>query len=91
MKKAHGHGRDPSGQPPGGEEAVWEIVCELIGESERGGHGGRGGYRGGAEGAAGGIVTGGLGCEDDGGGVDMEEVAEGDRGGAGVGLGRAHG
>ena len=36
-----------------------------------------------------GIVTGGLGCEDDGGGVDMEGVGEGDRGGVGVGVGRA--
>ena len=35
------------------------------------------------------LVTGGLGCEDDGGGVDMEELGEGDRGGIGVGLGRA--
>ena len=56
-------------------------VCELTGESERGGHGGRGGYLGGAKGAARGVVTGGLGCEDHGGGVDME--------GVGVGLGRA--
>ena len=64
-------------------------MCELTGESERGGHGGRGGYRGGAEGAAGGIVTGGLGCEDDGGGVDMEGVGEDDRGGVGVGVERA--
>ena len=64
-------------------------VCELTGESERGGHGGRGGYLGGAKGAARGVVTGGLGCEDDGGGVDMEEVGEGHRGGVGVGLGRA--
>ena len=61
--------------------AVRELVCELTGESERDGHGGRGGYRGGAKGAARGIVTGGLGCEDHGGGVDME--------GVGVGPGRA--
>ena len=64
-------------------------VCELTGESERGGHGGTGGYLGGAKGAARGLVTGGLGCEDDRGGVDMEGVGEGDRGGVGVGLGRA--
>ena len=67
--------------------AVWDLVCELTGESERDGHGGRGGYRGGAKGEARGIVTGGLGCEDDEGGVDMEEVGEGDRWGVGVGEG----
>ena len=59
---------------------VWDLVCELTGESERGGHGRRGGYRDG-------LVTGRLGCEDDGGGVDMEEVGEGDRWGVGVGEG----
>ena len=64
-------------------------VCELTGESERGGHGGRGGYLGGAKGAVRGVVTGGLGCEDDGGGVDMEGVGEDDRGGVGVGVERA--
>ena len=64
---------------------VWDLVCELTGESERGGHGGRDGYRGGAKGAAGGVVMRGLGCEGDGGGVDMEEVGEGDRGEVGVG------
>ena len=68
---------------------IWDLVCELTGESERDGHGGRGGYRGGAKGAARGVVTGGLGCEDDGGGVDMEGVGLGDRGGVGAGLGRA--
>ena len=35
------------------------------------------------------LVTGGLGCEDDGGGVDMEALGESNRGGIGVGLGRA--
>ena len=62
-----------------------------VGEFGEAGHKGSSGYRGRAKGAAGGIFKGGLGCEDDGGGVDMEEVAEGVRGGVGVGLGRAHG
>ena len=61
---------------------IWDLVCELTGESERGGHGRRGGYRDG-------LVTGRLGCEDDGGGVDMEGVGEDDRGGVGVGVERA--
>ena len=54
-----------------------------------GDNGGRGGWRDGAKEVVRGIVTGGLGCEDDGGGVDMEGVGLGDRGGVGAGLGRA--
>ena len=47
-----------------------------VGEVGEAGHEGRGAYRDG-------LVTGGLGCEDDGGGEDMEGVGEGDRGGVG--------
>ena len=58
--------------------AIPDLKCELTGKSERDGHGGRGGYGDGAKGAARGVITGGLGCEDGGGGEDMGEGDKGD-------------